>query len=245
MSASDGGIFTFGGAPFKGSMGGKHLNAPIVGMATTSTGNGYWLVASDGGIFAFGDAPYKGSMGGKHLNAPIVGMAATSDNKGYWLVASDGGIFAFGDAPYKGSMGGKHLNAPDRRPGGHVDQQRLLDGGVRRRHLRLRQRLVQRVDGQQAPQPTHRGHRRNLDQQRLLAGGFRRRHLRLRQRRAIKGSMGNKHLNRPIVGMEASPSDNGYRLVASDGGIFTFGDAPFNGSEGGAHLNAPIVAIGV
>ena len=31
--ASDGGIFTFGAAQFYGSMGGKALTAPIVGMA--------------------------------------------------------------------------------------------------------------------------------------------------------------------------------------------------------------------
>ena len=57
-------------------MGGKPLNKPIVGMATTLDGAGYWLVASDGGIFSFGDAVFSGSMGGKPLNAPVVGIAA-------------------------------------------------------------------------------------------------------------------------------------------------------------------------
>jgi len=33
-------------------------------------------------------------------------------------------------------------------------------------------------------------------------------------------------------------------LVASDGGIFTFGDAGYLGSMGSKHLNAPIVGIG-
>ena len=33
--ASDGGLFAFGTAPFYGSMGGKPLNEPIVGMAAT------------------------------------------------------------------------------------------------------------------------------------------------------------------------------------------------------------------
>jgi len=47
-----------------------------VGMAATTDGKGYWLVASDGGVFAFGDATYDGSMGGTHLNAPVVGIAA-------------------------------------------------------------------------------------------------------------------------------------------------------------------------
>ena len=109
--ATDGGIFSFGTAAFYGSMGGKHLNAPIVGMAATPDGKGYWFVASDGGIFSFGDAKFYGSMGAKHLNAPIVGMAADPVTGGYWFVASDGGIFSF-DAPFFGSMGGKHLNAP-------------------------------------------------------------------------------------------------------------------------------------
>src|SRR5439155_1297047 len=34
----------------------------------------------------------------------------------------------------------------------------------------------------------------------------------------------------------------GYWLVASDGGIFSFGDAHFFGSTGSVHLNKPIVA---
>ncbi len=35
----------------------------------------------------------------------------------------------------------------------------------------------------------------------------------------------------------------GYWLVASDGGIFSFGDAAFHGSTGAMHLNAPIVGM--
>jgi hypothetical protein len=45
----------------------------------------------------------------------------------------------------------------------------------------------------------------------------------------------------PIVGMEATPSGNGYWLVAADGGIFGFGDASFLGSTGGMRLNRPVV----
>jgi len=55
------GIFTFGDAPFLGSMGGHHLNAPVVAMAATPSGLGYWLVAADGGIFSYGDAAFDGS----------------------------------------------------------------------------------------------------------------------------------------------------------------------------------------
>jgi hypothetical protein len=110
MVASDGGIFAFGDAVFHGSMGGKHLNKPIVGIAPTLGGGGYWMVASDGGIFSFGNARYRGSEGGKPLNAPIVGISATADDSGYWLVGADGGIFAF-SAPFLGSAGNLRLVA--------------------------------------------------------------------------------------------------------------------------------------
>jgi hypothetical protein len=103
LVASDGGVFSFGDARFRGSTGGVHLNLPIVDIARTPSGDGYWFAASDGGVFCFGDARFHGSAGGRHLNRPIVGMAATSSGGGYWLLAADGGISTFGDARYLGS----------------------------------------------------------------------------------------------------------------------------------------------
>ena len=44
--------------------------------------------------------------------------------------------------------------------------------------------------------------------------------------------------------MAASASGQGYWLVASDGGVFNYGDALFHGSTGGIALDAPIVAMG-
>jgi hypothetical protein len=113
FAASDGGIFAFGDAAYYGSIpsgtlrtpgGDLKLNQPIVGMASTATGKGYWLVARDGGIFAFGDASYYGSGGAMALNQPVVGLAAQPSGKGYWLLSTDGGVFAFGDAAYRGSV---------------------------------------------------------------------------------------------------------------------------------------------
>ena len=43
--------------------------------------------------------------------------------------------------------------------------------------------------------------------------------------------------------MAATPDGKGYWLAASDGGIFNYGDAPFEGSHGGSPLNAPTVAM--
>ena len=49
---------------------GSTSNRPIVGMAATPSGDGYWLVASDGGVFWFGDARFHGSTGGQHSEPP-------------------------------------------------------------------------------------------------------------------------------------------------------------------------------
>ena len=45
--------------------------------------------------------------------------------------------------------------------------------------------------------------------------------------------------------MASTPDGKGYYLVASDGGVFTFGDATFAGSTGAIHLNQPVVGMSV
>jgi len=112
MSGLDGGVFSFDGAPYHGSMGGQRLDQPVVAMAGTPSGNGYWLAALDGGIFSYGDAGFHGSLGGVDLFAPVVAIKATATGAGYWLAASDGGVFTFGDAGFHGSVGGTRLAAP-------------------------------------------------------------------------------------------------------------------------------------
>jgi N-acetylmuramoyl-L-alanine amidase len=100
---SDGGVFTFGNAPFLGSVGGQTLNAPIIDAGVTKDGEGYWLQAADGGIFGFGNATFHGSTGDIVLNKPMVSFAATLDNAGYWQLGEDGGMFAH-DAPFYGRV---------------------------------------------------------------------------------------------------------------------------------------------
>jgi hypothetical protein len=46
-----------------------------------------------------------------------------------------------------------------------------------------------------------------------------------------------------VVGIASTPSGHGYWEVASDGGIFAFGDAQFYGSMGGKPLVKPVVAM--
>jgi hypothetical protein len=64
LAGADGGVFSFGAVPFLGSMGGRPMNAPVVGMECTPDGGGYWLLGADGGIFTFGNAPFQGSAVG-------------------------------------------------------------------------------------------------------------------------------------------------------------------------------------
>ncbi len=104
-------VFEFGSAVFAGSTKGVRLAAPLVGIASTSTGRGYWQLARDGGIFSFGDAAFHGSTGAIRLNQPVVSMAADPRGGGYWTVAADGGVFAF-DAPFLGSAGNIPLVQP-------------------------------------------------------------------------------------------------------------------------------------
>jgi hypothetical protein len=125
-------VFGAGGARTYGDLRGRRLRASVVGLASTPTGAGYWLVSSDGGVFAFGDASFFGSLSGRALRRPIVAMAASSDGRGYLLVASDGGVFAFGDARFAGSMAGRRLNAPIVGVAADAGGYRLVagDGGV-------------------------------------------------------------------------------------------------------------------
>ena len=77
LVASDGGVFSYGDAAFKGSAGALTLNKPIVGMAATPDGKGYWMVASDGGVFDYGERRLLRLDRRLSLNKPIVGIAAT------------------------------------------------------------------------------------------------------------------------------------------------------------------------
>jgi hypothetical protein len=73
LAAADGGVFAFGDAPFRGSMAGQPLNAPVAGMVPY--GDGYLMVGADGGVFDFADRPFAGSLGSNPPSSPIVSVA--------------------------------------------------------------------------------------------------------------------------------------------------------------------------
>ena len=243
LAARDGGVFAYGTAPFKGSMGGQRLNAPVVGVATTTSGEGYWLVASDGGVFTFGDASFEGSMGGKHLNAPIVGIAPTNDGQGYWLVASDGGVFAFGDAGFHGSMGGTRLNAPvvavaATDHGGYwlvaSDGGVFSFGGASFYGSAGGIRLNALVTGGAAT-PDGRGYWLVGADGGVFTYGD----------AGYFGSVPGQGITAqaPVVGITSSPTGSGYWVAGTNGAVYAYGDATFLGAPNAGHLVAPVSAI--
>jgi len=72
------GVFTFGDAGFFGSTGTGYMNKPVVGMAGTPDGKGYWLVASDGGVFTLVTPPFYAAAGALTPVKPVVGHGRRS-----------------------------------------------------------------------------------------------------------------------------------------------------------------------
>ena len=59
------------------SSGAIPLVAPVVAVAATPSGRGYWRAARDGGVLTAGDAPYMGSAS-NYRNSGVVGIAAVN-----------------------------------------------------------------------------------------------------------------------------------------------------------------------
>jgi N-acetylmuramoyl-L-alanine amidase/ribosomal protein L24E len=204
-------VVPFGGAAL-GSNSLTTPDTPVVGMASTPDGKGYWLVASDGGVFTFGDAGFHGSEGGAPLHEPVVGMAPTPDGRGYWLVASDGGIFTFGDAAFYGSTGAIRLNSPvvgmATTPDGKGYWLVASDGGIftfgdaafygSTGAIRLNSPVVG-----MATTPDGKGYWLVASDGGIFTFGD----------AAFYGSEGGTQLATSIVGMASTPTGNGYWLV--------------------------------
>jgi hypothetical protein len=241
LAASDGGVFSFGGATYYGSTGGMVLNKPVVGIAATSDGGGYYEVASDGGVFSYGDATFYGSTGSMHLNQPIVGMAVVPGGGGYWLVAADGGIFSYGSATFYGSTGSIRLNKPvvgmAATPSGHGYWLVASDGGIfsygdaqfqgSTGSLVLNKPIVGMITG-----PGGNGYFLVASDGGIFSFGS----------APFFGSLGGQSLKHPIVAAAATPSGNGYWFTDTAGLVSNFGSANYYGSAP-PNLFRPIVGI--
>jgi hypothetical protein len=223
-------------------------NALRFGIAATSTavdldigpsGYGYWIVDSRGRVFASGDARFYGNAPVLAPGDSVTSISRTASGKGYWLFTARGTVYPFGDARFYGDMRAAHLN------GMVVDSVRTAsgrgyymvgaDGGVFSfgdarfhgstggLHLAAPVRAI-------VPDPDGAGYWLVSVDGGVFAFDA-----------PFRGSMGNVHLNRPIVGMVAF--GNGYLMVAADGGIFNFSSKPFYGSLGSHPPAIPIVSV--
>jgi len=241
MVAQDGGVFSFGDAPFFGSTGNLALNQPIVGAAPTPSGGGYWFVAADGGVFSFGDADFFGSAGDLALNQPIVAMIPTTSGNGYWLLARDGGVFSYGDAPFFGSTGNLALNQPiiggAATPSGNGYWFVAADGGIfafgdakfygSTGDITLNQPIVAMV-----ATPSGNGYWFVARDGGVFNFGD----------AQFFGSASDLGLTHPVVSMTGSLSAKGYRIVSDDGAVYTYGDAAYDGGLAGVPLAQPVIA---
>jgi N-acetylmuramoyl-L-alanine amidase len=207
-----------------GDASGDPLTAPVVGIARTASGSGYWELGADGGVFSFGDASFYGSTGGIHLVQPALQMVATPSGHGYWFVARDGGVFSFGDASFYGSTGGVRLVQPvvgmAAFPGGGGYWLVARDGGIFSfGAARFQGSLggVHLAEPIVAMAPTANG------------GGY---WLVARDGGVFSfgdaqfhGSLGGTTLPAPVIGMVATGDGGGYWLVLGDGQVRAFGDA--------------------
>ena len=120
------------------------LAAPVVGLAATPTGRGYWRVGADGGVLTAGDAQFYGSAAGM-AHDTIVAIAATRSGHGYWLTDRQRRGVHLRRRGVPRIDGRPPSEPPDRRHGRDARRQRLLARRERRRHL-LVQRAVLRLD---------------------------------------------------------------------------------------------------
>ena len=241
VATRDGGVFSFNGAEFHGSLPGIGIRTPARDIAE-GPGGGYWILGEDGGVFSF-DVPFYGSMGGERLNQPVVGMATTATALGYWLVAGDGGIFSFGDAQFFGSTGDLRLNQPvvgmAPTPSGQGYWLVATDGGVftfgdgeflgSTGGIRLNEPVFA-----MAPTVSGRGYWLVARDGGIFTFGD----------ASFLGSLPERGVRETAVELLPSPSGFGYLIVTREGRVHAFGDAGSGGGPADVGGTSPSVGAG-
>ena len=217
----------FGKAPNDGSVTGA-LNAPIVGMAATPDGGGYWLVGADGGVFSFGDAHFYGSTGSlqaesTHRGAGRRHPTARGTGSSRRTAGSSATAMPSFGAPWAGSRSMSPWSAwpSDAATGGYWEV--AADGGIfsfgapffgSTGSMRLNQPIV----GMEGT-PNGLGYRFVAADGGIFSYGT----------ATFEGSTGGLALVAPMVAMAADDATGGYWMAAADGGIFNYGGAAYLG----------------
>jgi hypothetical protein len=231
LVGSDGGVFSYGDAQFKGSAAKLRLNKPVVDIVPTASGGGYWLVAADGGVFTYGDAqaPANNPLPGMQLNQPVV-AAVRQGTSGLVLTAGDGGVFALGGARFYGGANNLRLNKPVvdivSTATGAGYWLVAADGGVFT-YGDAQPLSSNPLPSMQLNQPVVAGIRQGTTGLVLTAGDGGVFALGGAQ---FYGSANNLTLAKPVSGIAPTADDRGYWLAARDGGLFSYGNAGFYGN---------------
>lgn len=213
------------------------LGAPIVAVASTPSGHGYYQVAANGRVFAFGDARFFGGVSVLPSTVRIAAMAVDPAAPGYWLVSSDGRVFAFGAAKYYWSSVYNTIREPV------VGIAATADG--------LGYWLV-----------TSHGHVYAFGSAKGLGMPAGTPHTVVSITATPDGlgywiagsngsvwtygdahlysALGGTRLSAPVVGLVSAPDGLGYWVVGAKGAVYNFGTAKLLGSKDGVRLPAPV-----
>lgn len=233
----DGGVFSFGDAGFHGSLPGLGINVHnIVGIASTADGKGYWLLGADGGVFSFGDAPFYGSLPsvlGRAAPNPMTSIVRTPDGHGYWVVGTDGGVFTFGDAGFYGSLPGINVTP---------SSARVADSVAFHAYASSQDVFL-------APTPDAGGYW-VVDSAGDVNGfgdagfyGSLPSRLSSLAKTSTHDVVTGHQASVPVTGFAPTADGRGYWMLATDGSLYTFGDAPNYGSLRDIGLTPPPVTV--
>ena len=233
----DGGVFSFGDAGFYGSLPALQVSVnDVVGIASTPDGQGYWLLGADGGVFSFGDATFYGSLPGvlgRPAPNPMTSIVATPDGHGYWIVGTDGGVFTFGDAGFYGSLPGINVT-----PG----SARVADSVVFHAYAASQDVFL-------APTPDAHGYWMADSAGNVYTFGDAQFYgslpgeLSSFAKTSAHDVVTGHQASIPVTGFAATADGHGYWMAATDGSIYTFGDAANYGSLPALGLTPPPVTV--
>ena len=167
-------------------------------------------------------------------------MVPSVDDGGYFMVASDGGVFAFGDAHFAGScpgIGGCSGTAVAVMPDASGNGYWLVTSAGN---------IYTFGDAPYFGAPGHGTVTSAVatpDGQGYLDPPRQRPGLPLRRRRQPRlAAAGDFNGLDPATSIFSTSGGTGYWVASALGAVYTFGDAPNDGSMAGTHLNGPIIA---
>jgi Cu/Zn superoxide dismutase len=232
LVSADGGVFTYGDAAFAGSTGGKLLNAPIVSIAALPFDARAALVDTRGvtiGTVRLREAAdyVRVEAGARNLSGGFHAFAVHSAG-----LCDPATAFTKAAGHLGASDTVAHPNHPGDMPALLAGQDETTVGVMRTDRYRMADLLD--ADGSAIVIQAGADNFANVPDRYSPPAD---------QTTKDTGDGGSRIACGPVTGRNNGTGASGYWLVASDGGVFNYGDAPFLGSTGSLKLNRPIVAL--